>query len=243
MCAKSLGRPPPRADCVSTAVSPAGRRKKVSTIVVEPVASRHLTKLGTTATEDEPGRATKTRTPPHDEQCGPQDTTARPPYRSGIRGRGRPPERRQIHPHQRADRHADRHRLVAAGDDAQGDPRCADARQRADGALLTPPASTARAHCSASASTTSSTGRSPTATRSRSCRPPTGRSAPATSAHPEPSALPVRHVKNADGGFTWKVPLIAIVTKIIDELNRTELIDKLIEVNGIKAQFADASCR
>ena len=43
--------------------------------------------------------------------------------------------------------------------------------------------------------------------------------------------------KNADGGFTWKVPLIAIVTKI-DELNRTELIDKLIEVNEF-AQFAD----
>ena len=43
--------------------------------------------------------------------------------------------------------------------------------------------------------------------------------------------------KNADGEFTWKVPLIAIVTKI-DELNRTELIDKLIEVNEF-AQFAD----
>ena len=43
--------------------------------------------------------------------------------------------------------------------------------------------------------------------------------------------------KNADGGFTWKVPLIAIVTKI-DELNRTELIDKLIEVNEF-AQFSD----
>ncbi|MBT1166210.1 GTPase Era [Bifidobacterium simiarum] len=37
-----------------------------------------------------------------------------------------------------------------------------------------------------------------------------------------------------DGGFKWKVPLIGIVTKI-DELNRTQLVDKLIEIN----EFAD----
>ena len=41
-------------------------------------------------------------------------------------------------------------------------------------------------------------------------------------------------VKRDDGGFKWKVPLIAIVTKI-DELNRGELINKLIEIN----EFAD----
>ena len=37
-----------------------------------------------------------------------------------------------------------------------------------------------------------------------------------------------------DGSFAWKIPLIAIVTKI-DELNRQELIEKLIQVN----EFAD----
>ncbi|PLS30232.1 GTPase Era [Bifidobacterium margollesii] len=41
-------------------------------------------------------------------------------------------------------------------------------------------------------------------------------------------------VKLDDGGFKWKVPLIGIVTKI-DELNRTELVDKLIAIN----EFAD----
>ncbi|KFJ05969.1 GTPase Era [Bifidobacterium tsurumiense] len=40
--------------------------------------------------------------------------------------------------------------------------------------------------------------------------------------------------KEDDGKFTWKVPLIAIVTKI-DELNRSELVDKLIAIN----EFAD----
>ena len=37
-------------------------------------------------------------------------------------------------------------------------------------------------------------------------------------------------VKRDDGTFKWKVPLIAIVTKI-DELDRSALIDKLIEIN------------
>ena len=39
-----------------------------------------------------------------------------------------------------------------------------------------------------------------------------------------------------DGTFSWKVPLIAIVTKI-DQLGRQQLIDKLIEIN----EFADFS--
>lgn len=43
--------------------------------------------------------------------------------------------------------------------------------------------------------------------------------------------------KQADGTFAWKVPLIAIVTKI-DEIDRAQLIDKLIEVNEF-AQFTD----
>lgn len=43
--------------------------------------------------------------------------------------------------------------------------------------------------------------------------------------------------KNDDGTFKWKVPLIAIVTKI-DRLNRTELVNKLIEINEF-ADFAD----
>ncbi|WP_236023482.1 GTPase Era [Bifidobacterium miconis] len=42
--------------------------------------------------------------------------------------------------------------------------------------------------------------------------------------------------KRDDGTFKWKVPLIAIVTKI-DELNREQLIAKLIEIN----EFADFS--
>ena len=41
-------------------------------------------------------------------------------------------------------------------------------------------------------------------------------------------------VKRDDGTFKWKVPLIAIVTKI-DELSREGLINKLIEIN----EFAD----
>lgn len=40
--------------------------------------------------------------------------------------------------------------------------------------------------------------------------------------------------KREDGTFSWKVPLIAIVTKI-DELDREQLIAKLIEIN----EFAD----
>lgn len=40
--------------------------------------------------------------------------------------------------------------------------------------------------------------------------------------------------KRDDGSFSWKVPLIAIVTKI-DELNREQLIAKLIQIN----EFAD----
>lgn len=43
--------------------------------------------------------------------------------------------------------------------------------------------------------------------------------------------------KRDDGSFSWKVPLIAIVTKI-DELNREQLIAKLIQVNEF-ADFAD----
>ena len=43
-------------------------------------------------------------------------------------------------------------------------------------------------------------------------------------------------LKRDDGTFKWKVPLIAIVTKI-DELNREQLINKLIEIN----EFADFS--
>lgn len=42
--------------------------------------------------------------------------------------------------------------------------------------------------------------------------------------------------KGEDGTFAWKVPLIAIVTKI-DQLGRQQLIDKLIEIN----EFADFS--
>ena len=41
-------------------------------------------------------------------------------------------------------------------------------------------------------------------------------------------------VKRDDGTFKWKVPLVAIVTKI-DELSRDGLINKLIEIN----EFAD----
>ena len=40
--------------------------------------------------------------------------------------------------------------------------------------------------------------------------------------------------KRDDGSFSWKVPLIAIVTKI-DELDREQLIAKLIQIN----EFAD----
>ncbi|KFI65936.1 GTPase Era [Bifidobacterium cuniculi] len=43
--------------------------------------------------------------------------------------------------------------------------------------------------------------------------------------------------KREDGTFQWKVPLIAIVTKI-DELTREQLIDKLIAINEF-ADFAD----
>ncbi|MBT1176406.1 GTPase Era [Bifidobacterium callimiconis] len=43
--------------------------------------------------------------------------------------------------------------------------------------------------------------------------------------------------KNDDGTFTWKVPLIAVVTKI-DELNHAQLVDKLIEINEFAA-FSD----
>lgn len=43
--------------------------------------------------------------------------------------------------------------------------------------------------------------------------------------------------KREDGTWRWRVPLIAIVTKI-DELDRSQLIDKLIEVNEF-ADFAD----
>lgn len=43
--------------------------------------------------------------------------------------------------------------------------------------------------------------------------------------------------KREDGTFKWKVPLVAIVTKI-DELDRQQLIDKLIEINEF-ADFAD----
>ena len=44
-------------------------------------------------------------------------------------------------------------------------------------------------------------------------------------------------VKREDGTFAWKVPLIAIVTKI-DELTREQLVAKLIEIDGF-ADFAD----
>lgn len=43
-------------------------------------------------------------------------------------------------------------------------------------------------------------------------------------------------VKRDDGTFEWRIPLIAIVTKI-DELSRPQLVDKLIEIN----EFADFS--
>lgn len=43
--------------------------------------------------------------------------------------------------------------------------------------------------------------------------------------------------KREDGTFAWRVPLIAIVTKI-DELSRDRLIDKLIDINEF-ADFAD----
>ncbi|WP_155588105.1 GTPase Era [Bifidobacterium canis] len=43
--------------------------------------------------------------------------------------------------------------------------------------------------------------------------------------------------KNDDGTFKWKVPLIAIVTKI-DQLDRNALVNKLIEINEF-ADFAD----
>ncbi|PLS26465.1 GTPase Era [Bifidobacterium parmae] len=44
-------------------------------------------------------------------------------------------------------------------------------------------------------------------------------------------------VKRDDGTFAWKVPLIAVVTKI-DELTREQLVAKLIEIDGF-ADFAD----
>ncbi|WP_223847490.1 GTPase Era [Bifidobacterium callitrichos] len=44
-------------------------------------------------------------------------------------------------------------------------------------------------------------------------------------------------VKRDDGTFAWKIPLIAIVTKI-DELSREQLVAKLIEINEF-ADFAD----
>ncbi|WP_258184577.1 MULTISPECIES: GTPase Era [unclassified Bifidobacterium] len=44
-------------------------------------------------------------------------------------------------------------------------------------------------------------------------------------------------VKKDDGTFTWKIPLIAVVTKI-DELSREQLVAKLIEINEF-ADFAD----
>ena len=44
-------------------------------------------------------------------------------------------------------------------------------------------------------------------------------------------------VKRDDGTFSWRVPLIAVVTKI-DVLDRNQLVDKLIEVNEF-ADFAD----
>ena len=43
--------------------------------------------------------------------------------------------------------------------------------------------------------------------------------------------------KREDGSFAWRIPLIAIVTKI-DELGRQQLINKLIEINEF-ADFAD----
>ncbi|KFI66567.1 GTPase Era [Bifidobacterium magnum] len=44
-------------------------------------------------------------------------------------------------------------------------------------------------------------------------------------------------IKHDDGTFTWKIPLIAIVTKI-DMLGRQELIEKLIEIDQF-ANFTD----
>nr|WP_225431604.1 GTPase Era [Bifidobacterium platyrrhinorum] len=44
-------------------------------------------------------------------------------------------------------------------------------------------------------------------------------------------------VKREDGTFAWKVPLVAVVTKI-DELTRERLVAKLIEIDGF-ADFAD----
>ncbi|KFI51881.1 GTPase Era [Bifidobacterium callitrichos] len=44
-------------------------------------------------------------------------------------------------------------------------------------------------------------------------------------------------VRKDDGTFAWKIPLIAIVTKI-DELSREQLVAKLIEINEF-ADFAD----
>jgi GTP-binding protein Era len=43
--------------------------------------------------------------------------------------------------------------------------------------------------------------------------------------------------KREDGSFEWRIPVIAIVTKI-DELGRQQLIDKLIEINEF-CDFAD----
>ncbi|TPF96995.1 GTPase Era [Bifidobacterium sp. UTCIF-39] len=43
--------------------------------------------------------------------------------------------------------------------------------------------------------------------------------------------------KNDDGSLTWKVPLIAVVTKI-DELDQAALVDKLIAINEFAA-FSD----
>ncbi|KAA8820599.1 GTPase Era [Bifidobacterium rousetti] len=44
-------------------------------------------------------------------------------------------------------------------------------------------------------------------------------------------------VKKDDGTFSWRIPLVAIVTKI-DELTREQLVAKLIEINEF-ADFAD----
>ncbi|MBT1171908.1 GTPase Era [Bifidobacterium sp. MA2] len=44
-------------------------------------------------------------------------------------------------------------------------------------------------------------------------------------------------IKKDDGTFAWKIPLVAIVTKI-DELTREQLVAKLIEINAF-ADFAD----
>lgn len=51
-----------------TAVDSAGRRKKVSTIVVEPIGVEGTDETGTTATEDEPETGDEDKDTPHDEQ-------------------------------------------------------------------------------------------------------------------------------------------------------------------------------